>query len=237
MASVINIGDRIELTKVSNAVKDSSNEEQVKYVSRVLEKNNDYEMKIAMPIQGGRVIPLAVGDTFMSCFFSGPGSIYEARIKVTDRYKQENLFVLEIEVISQLKKVQRRNFYRFSCMLPMYYINVNMEDEEETSESNDSKVWKQAVAMDISGGGIRIASKIKEEEGSCIEIKLHLINESEKSLIYMKAKIIRVLSSSQKGVYELRGEFVDILEADREEIIKYIFDMERKKRQLEKGLT
>ena len=91
MASVINIGDKIELTKINKSMQNDSDEEQVKYISRVLEKSNDYEMKIAMPIQGGRVVPLAVGDTFMSCFFSGPGAIYEARIKVTDRYKQENL--------------------------------------------------------------------------------------------------------------------------------------------------
>lgn len=238
MTSVISIGDKIELTKLNKSIKNESQQETIKYISKVLEKDNDYEMKIAMPIQGGKIIPLSVGESLMACFYSNQGAMYECRINITDRYKEGNLFVLEIETASQLKKVQRRNFYRYTCMLAMQYI-VLAEDanEEEIMDESNSEVWKQAVAMDVSGGGIRIASKIKEEEGTHIEIKLPLVNGKERTVLYTKAKIIRVLPSSQSGVYELRAEFVDILEADREEIIKYIFDMERKKRQIEKGLA
>ena len=117
MASVINIGDKIELTKLNKSVKNDSDEEQIKYISRVLEKSSDYEMKIAMPIYAGRVIPLTVGDSFMATFYSNQGAIYEAKIIITDRYKTGNIFILDIDVASQLKKVQRRNFYRFSSQI------------------------------------------------------------------------------------------------------------------------
>lgn len=236
MASVISVGNKIELTKLNKSMTKDNHQETAKYISKVLEKDNDYEMKIAMPIQGGKIIPLSVGESLIACFYSSLGAMYEAKIHVTDRYKDGNLFILEIEVVSQLKKVQRRNFYRYACMLPMQYIVVpDDEDDEEFIERPTSEVWKQAVAMDISGGGIRIASKIKEEQGIYIEIKLPLVNGKERTVLYTKAKVICSLPSSQSGVYELRAEFVDILEADREEIIKYIFDMERKKRQIEKG--
>ncbi|MBQ4522718.1 MAG: flagellar brake domain-containing protein [Lachnospiraceae bacterium] len=238
MASIISIGDKIELTKLNRSMTNEPQQEVIKYISKVLEKDSDYEMKIAMPIQGGKIIPLSVGESLMACFYSNLGAIYECRINITDRYKDGNIFILEIEIVSQLKKVQRRNFYRYSCMLAMQYIVLPEDaDEAEAMEQSNPEVWKQAVAMDISGGGIRIASKIKEEEGAYIEIKLPLVNGKEHTVLYTKAKIIRALPSSQSGVYELRAEFVDILEADREEIIKYIFDMERKKRQIEKGLA
>ena len=238
MTSVINVGDKIELTKLNRTKMSESQQEQVKYISRVLEKDNDYEMKISMPIQGGKIIPLSVGESFMACFYVKLGAMYECKINITDRYKEGNLFILEIEVASQLKKVQRRNFYRYSCMLAMQYIVVPEDAEDEDMlEEEGSEVWKQAVAMDVSGGGVRIASKIKEEEGTLIELKLPLVNGKERTVLYTKAKVLRVLPSSQSGIYELRAEFVDILEADREEIVKYIFDMERKKRQIEKGLA
>lgn len=116
-----------------------------------------------------------------------------------------------------------------------YIVLPENEDEVDMIEEPGSEVWKQAVAMDVSGGGVRIASKVKEEEGTFIELKLPLVNGKERTVLYTKAKILKVLPSSQSGVYELRVEFIDILEADREEIVKYIFDMERKKRQIEKG--
>ena len=236
MASVINVGDKIELTKLNRTKMNESQQEQQKYISKVLEKDTDYEMKISMPIQGGKIIPLSVGESFMACFYAKLGAMYECKISITDRYKEGNLFILEIEVVSQLKKVQRRNFYRYSCMLAMQYIVLpENEDEVDMIEEPGSEVWKQAVAMDVSGGGVRIASKVKEEEGTFIELKLPLVNGKERTVLYTKAKILKVLPSSQSGVYELRVEFIDILEADMEEIVKYIFDMERKKRQIEKG--
>lgn len=233
---------------------DETKQEQIKYLSKVLEKDNDYEMKIAMPIQGGKIIPLSVGESFNACFYGSVGVMYECRINITDRYKEGNLFILEVEVVSQLKKVQRRNFYRYTCMLAMQYIILPEEEltdplektEEKQEEIQEvkqqekqqgAKVWKQAVVMDISGGGIRIASKVKEEEGIKIEIKLPLVNGEEKTVLFLKARIIRTVPSSKNGIYELRVEFIDILESDREVIIKYIFDMERKKRQMEKGLA
>lgn len=237
MASVINIGDKIELTKLNKSMMNESKQEPIKYISKVLEMDNDYEMKIAMPIQGGKIIPLSVGESLTACFYSNLGAMYECKINITDRYKDGNIFILEIEIASQLKKVQRRNFYRYTCMLAMQYIVLPEDADEAELMESGSEVWKQAVAMDVSGGGIRIASKVKEEEGTYIEIKLPLVNGKERTMLYVKAKIIRALPSSQTGVYELRAEFVDILEADREEIIKYIFDMERKKRQMEKGLA
>lgn len=237
MASVINIGDKIELTKLNKSMMNESKQEPIKYISKVLEMDNDYEMKIAMPIQGGKIIPLSVGESLTACFYSNLGAMYECKINITDRYKDGNIFILEIEIASQLKKVQRRNFYRYTCMLAMQYIVLPEDADEAELMESGSEVWKQAVAMDVSGGGIRIASKVKEEEGTYIEIKLPLVNGKERTMLYVKAKIIRALPSSQTGVYELRAEFVDILEADREEIIKYIFDMERKKRQIEKGLA
>ncbi|MBQ3514844.1 MAG: flagellar brake domain-containing protein [Lachnospiraceae bacterium] len=237
MASVINIGDKIELTKLNKSMMNESKQEPIKYISKVLEMDNDYEMKIAMPIQGGKIIPLSVGESLTACFYSNLGAMYECKINITDRYKDGNIFILEIEIASQLKKVQRRNFYRYTCMLAMQYIVLPEDADEAELMESGSEVWKQALAMDVSGGGIRIASKVKEEEGTYIEIKLPLVNGKERTMLYVKAKIIRALPSSQTGVYELRAEFVDILEADREEIIKYIFDMERKKRQIEKGLA
>ena len=72
-------------------------EPEKKYFSQVYDILSEDEMKIAMPIVDGRVIPLPVNGRYDLCFYTS-GGLYQCKATITDRYKEGGLFVLQIEI-------------------------------------------------------------------------------------------------------------------------------------------
>lgn len=71
-----------------------------------------------MPMEKTKIILLPVGAEY-DLYFYTPNGVYQCRAKVADRGKKNNVFVLTMELTSNLSKDQRREFYRFSCALKM----------------------------------------------------------------------------------------------------------------------
>ncbi len=89
--------------------------------------------------------------------------------------------------------------------------------------------------MDISGGGLRFLSTHPYEPGSLIYISYNLLVAGKMKEYELVGK---VLSSNKmenrNGSDEHRVQYVDIDVDVREEIIKYIFEEERKHRKRER---
>jgi c-di-GMP-binding flagellar brake protein YcgR len=84
--------------------------------------------------------------------------------------------------------------------------------------------------MDISGGGIQIKTKLKLKEGDQIKISFKKLIKLDKLI---KGKIVRKRKENFE-VYKYGIEFIDISDRNREMIIQWIFNLQRKLRQ--KGL-
>lgn len=243
LSKVLSLGDRIEITKVVN------DEQKMKLIedksifskpliSQVYDIIDDNQLKIGMPIVEGRVIPLPVNARFNICFFTS-GGLFKSRFVVTDRYKEEGLYVLVIELISELKKYQRRQYYRLEYTMDIEYMPIEEElresikNEEITIEDamTDGNL-KTGVLLDISGGGIRFTSNEQLEANIDLLLKLDICLANNKKV----NGVVGTLLSSNKlqnkdGVYEQRVVFCDMTQMTRETIIRYIFEQERKMRQ------
>ena len=233
ISNFIEPGNKIEIQMVEPQ-QDQDKEAPKTYVSKIQDILSENQMEIMMPMEQSKLILLPMDREYNLVVYSANG-LFQCFARVIDRYKSNNIYTLVVELTSNLRKYQRREYYRFSCVLEMN--SRNLEDEEVRAiEERDpysnlipGLPLKRSVIVDISGGGLRFLSTHPYEPGSLIYISYNLLvagNKKESELVG------KVLSSrkveDRKGSYEHRVQYVDIDVDVREEIIKYIFEEERK---------
>ena len=128
-----------------------------------------------------------------------------------------------------------------SCALEMDSRPLEKEEVEAVEKRDNYLVpglpLKRSVIVDISGGGIRFVGKYAYEPESLICCKYNLATDGRVKEYTLVAKILTVRELEDRpGIYEHRAQYINIDTADREEIIRFIFEEERKYRKREKGL-
>ena len=93
------------------------------------------------------------------------------------------------------------------------------------------------MIVDISGGGLRFVANYAYEPDSLIYCKYNLVTGGAAREYVLISKVLTVKElDNRPGVYEHRVQYINIDTEDREEIIRFIFEEERKYRKKEKGL-
>lgn len=229
-------GDRVELIPVESRTKFKDAPEEVKtYSTKVSNIIDDDTVELLMPMEQTKLILLPVDAEYNVVFYTN-GGLYQCFAKVIDRYKSGILYLVEFELTSNLRKYQRREYYRFSCALEM--CARNLEEEEIEAVEQNLKVWLQpgkpirrSVIVDLSGGGLRFMSNQKYETGSMLYISYNLIKGSIRKQYELVGKVLSVRAiENRPGTWEHRVQYYNIDEGTREEIIQFIFEEERKNR-------
>lgn len=246
---IINIGDKIEMTHVKSASKRKVSENT--YGSMLLDYDGMRNAKISMPIYEGRVVPLEIGDEYDLCFFTSVG-LYRCRAKVMNRTREGRMYVLDMEFLSLPKKYQRRQFYRLECMQEIRYRVISEEEKTlrdfiRASSFEDAAMqkayehkleefteeWEDALMTDISGGGVRIQCRQNLAPGMFIEVVIPLAVKDGRIPFRCIAKIVAdVELEGNSNENELRCEFENIGREQRELVVQYVF--EEQKRRLRK---
>ncbi len=239
LSKILKVGDKIELTRVTviqDIVKD--NDKRV-FISQLLDIVDEERLKIGMPIEGGKIIPFSIGAKLDACFYT-PNGLYQGRLLVTDRYKEGNIFMLVVELTTDLLKYQRRQYYRLGCTIDIRYRILTKEEvekfEKEGIEIEEDGYFNEGTALDISGGGMRFVSDAIHEKNE----EMIIILKVEYDDIEKKYGLLgKVVSSSRvrnrENTYEHRVEYSNMQGGTREALIKYIFQEERRQRNKEKG--
>ena len=163
----INIGDKLDLKKIEKRLSVDPDRDVPVYISQVLDETDAGDILVAMPVSEGRVIPLNVDDEYNTTFYTKSG-LLNCRTLVVGRYKKDALFLLSLRQLTDLKKIQRREYFRLSCRNPLTYriLDDNERDEIEHGFPSTAKIddddWKNGIMLDLSGGGIRFVSAFKE---------------------------------------------------------------------------
>ena len=139
-----------------------------------------------------------------------------------------------MELETNLRKYQRREYYRFSCALELKSRTCT-KGELEAFEKNrkylvdKTKPLQRSVIVDISGGGLRFVANFQYEEGSIIYCSYRLPRGANDREFEMICSILKVQElESRPGLFEHRIQYVYIDEPSREDIIHFIFEEERK---------
>ncbi len=244
LSKIVTLGNKIELKKVSNTMSSYGKTilgEDVIYYSQVFDVVDEHRIRIGMPLIGGRVIPLTVSDKYDACFYTDKG-LYQCRIVITDRYKENNIFVLVVELISELQKYQRRQYYRLGCTMDIKYRILEEEEIKFYSDENnryscelDDK-FNDGIALDLSGGGIRFTSKKHHKPGEILLLFMDIsYDDKQKEYCVLCQLVTSDASKNREDMFEHRAKYCNIDGGIREELIKYIFEEERKQRKREKG--
>ena len=193
-----------------------------------------------MPMEKSKLILLPVNAEYDLYFYTQAG-LYQCFANVIDRYKSDNQFILLMELTSNLRKFQRREYYRLSCALEMSSRPLEKEELNIVEKGNNYLVpglpLKRSVIVDISGGGIRFIGDYAYEPDSLVCCKYNLVVDGNAKEYTLIAKVLMVRELEDRpGVFEHRAQYINIDTSEREEIIRFIFEEERKHRKREKGL-
>lgn len=226
------IGDRIELMHIKSAIGRKVSDK--KYGSQLLDFDGDRTAKIAMPISEGKVIPLEIDDDYNLCFFTNSG-LYQCTAQIKKRYTENRMYVMDVIFLTPLKKFQRRKFYRLDCLFPIRYQIVPKEQFEKKNEAEqdnekDEILWEEGTISDLSGGGIRFHGNVECKKGDFVEIVLPLSLQSGIIPLSLYMKVVSCVHfEGSRVAYETRGEFLNINEKERETVIKYVFEEQRRR--------
>ena len=231
-------GNRIELQSLDKGKGNEEIDTKV-YVSRVLDILSEDSLEIEMPIEQSKLILLPI-DSEYDVVFYGETGLYQCYARIVDRYKSNNVYILVLELTSDLRKFQRREYYRYSCAIEMS-TRVLTEEEIQAIEKKEPYELKLGlplqtnIIVDISGGGIRFTSEEKYETGSLLYCTYPLVVRGERKQYEVLGKILSVKKIENKpGVLEYRMEYFNLNVNIREEIIRFIFEEERKSRKKER---
>ncbi|MEY8392086.1 hypothetical protein D3Z36_03565 [Lachnospiraceae bacterium] len=248
-SEVIKIGDKVDVQILQNIEKDKSgkrskrDKSQKVYHSRVQDILENGMFEIEVPTMGGRMIFLPTGVRLEFLFYTKSG-MYRCLGHIKERYNKECLNLLLIERKTPWEKFQRRDYYRHECLMEILYYPILKEELEQVSieelKTHHRMLYPQetpqnGIAVDISGGGARIVTDRPGERGEYLVISMSL-NEDDYMEVLGEVLFCQGLENkygdraNNQSKYEYRIQF-SIDSKERERIIKYIFEQERKYRQ------
>lgn len=234
----ISVGNKVELVKLDQIIRNEPNKKV--YVSKIFDIQPGRILQIAMPIYEGKIVPLNLDEKYSACFYTEKG-LLQCNVVVKARYKSGNLFFLDVFMITEISKVQRRAFYRYNCLLDAK-IRIVSDNEFTTGIPDnidipsDNLNWSDVKIVDISGGGARLVAKEHLEKNEVIKLKFMVLVLDEVMYFDLFARVLSsVQTRERRGLYEQRLEFMKISQDDRDKIIRYIFESERLARAKEAG--
>lgn len=231
LSNFITEGNRIELQAIDRGEENA--EDRKVYLSQVHEILSEDKMEIQMPMEKTKLLLLPVDAEFDMVIY-GESGLYQCFVRVIDRYKSENVYLLVVELTSNLRKHQRREYYRFSCALEMCSRTLEATEIEALENKRPYALTpglplKQSVIVDLSGGGLRFLAAQDYAPDSLIYISYALLKSGERKQYELVGKVLSVKElENRPGTYEHRVKYVNIDNDTREEIIRYIFEEERK---------
>ena len=237
LSDIVKAGQVVEIEAVKEESDEQSNEAPKKtYRTKVFDVLSEDQVEIMMPLERGKVILLPVDGQFDLCFYTLKG-LYQCYARILDRYKSNNVYIVVAELTSNLQKRQRREFYRLDCALEMKFRALDEEEAEAVGKGffkprpTDGGTFETGIVADISGGGMRFTAKSRYDTGTLLYCTYTLATKNTEKQYDLVGRVVRSQElEKQPGVFENRIQYVNMDVDDREEIIKYIFEEERRQR-------
>lgn len=246
-SDIVKIGDKVDIRILQQVEQGwKTGERPDTYRSKVQDVKENGDIEIEAPTQEGKSVSLPSGVRLEFLFYTRTG-MFRCVAHIKKRYIRGRLYLFLIEQKTPLEKFQRREYYRFECVMEMLFYPVSKE-EIDITPLNELKehhrltvpedLPRKALAVDISGGGIRFVSDHPGQEGEYMVVSLTLPSEQSELKLDMLGQTMVCQSIEKKSggkkntqeKYEYRVQFIKGSK-EREQIIKYIFEQERKSRQ------
>ncbi len=239
-------GQKVNIQIFQEASRDAAmGEGCTQYPSRVFDSlNKDGLLELEMPTKEGKLILLPLNIRYEFIFFVDNG-MYKAQGTITDRFKRNNFYLIHVRITSDFVKYQRRQFYRLNCFIPVAFqgLDDRVEDMELLTDILDFTKSEESVkfpsargdALDISGGGMRMVSNVYVKDANYFLLQFYIDIQGKRSMVELLAKVIAVNKMDDSTNYCYRFKFIFKDSKLQEDIIRFIFEEERRLRKKEQG--
>ncbi len=237
--NMIRLGDKTDIRMLQEAERELQTGVSAHiYKSQVNDIGPDGGIEVTMPIEHGKVVLLSLGVRYEFVFYTNAG-LYHAIGRIKERYKKDNIYVFLIELQSQLEKFQRREYYRYPCLIDIKFYQISEQDAKKVPpdrilrmfrESREAEsAQKDGMLLDISGGGAKFIGRDRLEVDSYILMIVRLTSSSMDKQYFIKGHVLASEEAENRwGKVETRVQFIFHDNRMQEEIIRYIFEEERK---------
>jgi len=211
----IPIGTKMELN-VTDPIEGKLN---IGFVSQVEGYLDEKAFRISAPIFEAKVYPIRVNSHIEAYLFYNSNQIYKIVGYVENRLIVDDIALLDLRVTEKIQKIQRRQFFRFACSVPITFYEQSKGLEEDIKE-----IFGHTI--DLSGGGLSALTGEPLSENKELNGKLELENGS---FIDFNGKVIRCIKNivNDQIKYVLSISFTDIDYKERERIVGFIFNQQR----------
>lgn len=246
MNTPVEVGNRIEMVHMASAEGFALSE--TKYGSKLLDYDGIRSAKIAVPTNEGHLVAMTAGDDYQLCFFTNAG-LFQCKARIRKRLVENKIHMLEVLFLTKLEKYQRRKYYRLECSFDMKYrvltesekiVRQRLEENNfpsyaarrtcEEAVQNAPLIWRGGTVSDLSGGGIRFRCRRELVKENWLEVTVPL---SFARGIVPVCVLVRVVActyfEANRDVYEVRGEFEYLSDDERELVIQYVFEEQRRR--------
>ena len=229
------LGEKVELHTINKSILAQDNGKPKIYFSKISQILDDDKVEIMMPMEQAKLVLLPRGIIYDMVVITQNG-LYECNVRIGDRYKNGNIFLQVLEVVSAVKRYQRREFYRYDCSIPIYCRHMSPEEQE-------IMIWDREVTgiecttIDLGGGGVRFITDGMFDENLPVICAIELTVKGKIKEIQAMGRILGIKPvKDRRDQREVRVQFEEISNAAREDIVQYIFEDERKRRSKNNGL-
>lgn len=193
-------------------------EEESGYASRI-EDIEDNKLLIAMPMDRHGVPIIPARGQRVNCKVLGEHGYYTFDTVYND-LDRIPIPVLCLEYPEIMRKVQSREFVRVKMSRPVV---IRPIDEDGTI---GEMIF--STTLDMSGGGIAFVHSEPLSIGSLVMIEIDNIPNAE--LMDLKGEIVRCAPVEADGrtIYHIGAKFHGIGQRNQNQLIKYIFEIQRK---------
>ncbi len=217
LQNILKIGNLVEIEVVESSSYEGN------YLSKIKDID-DNKIYFSLPTEKGNIIPLRKGERVNVNIVQKDGVYYFYGDIQSRGLKPYMYFTLNYP--KKLNRIQRRNYVRVMLNL---IVDFKVISDGENEATQDAPIYK-GVTFNLSGGGMMFASSKNLEIDSLVEVNFKLTNGffCEKVIGILRRKDFVKTPSGEKLGYGI--EFLKIEDKIRENIISYLFELQRDRR-------
>jgi len=212
----IPIGTKIELTVIDP----SKGKLDIGFVSQIEDYIDEDVIRIAAPIFEAKVYPIRVRSHIEAYLFYNSNQVYRIAGFVENRLIADDIALIDLRVTEKIQIIQRRQFFRFECSVPIIFYGQQANGLEERNR----EIFGDTI--DLSGGGLSALTKEPLNEKTQLKGKIQLDDDS---LVDFDGEVIRCIKNiiNNELKYISSINFIDIDYKKREKIVGFIFNQQR----------
>lgn len=211
-SAVIRLGNRVQI-KIENI-----------WYNTIIERISDEScFYISSPISKQmRVLP-ETNNIYQVSMVSSNG-LYEFDVLVLQADISDNIMLIKLQIVSEIRKLQRRNAYRVEVMIGIRIIEVRDCVEQEDAGYQDC-----TKTINLSELGMMFLSNKKYEEGTMLNCDIVLDKFGfDMMLRHIKARVIRCRNPEENGEqYKVGVRFEDIPVQSERTLARFVMRSQR----------